>query len=155
MNDRKDIEFFDPGPLQDGDLTLCLVDKNVPDVEKQWVQSYGFELRLPNVVGCVGTVNLRVESTNRITMYAGHIGYWVDTNWRGNHFAERAVRLILPLAKRHRISPLWITCNPDNWPSRRTCERLGAELVEIVDLPADDEMYLQGERQKCRYRLSL
>jgi tagatose 1,6-diphosphate aldolase len=61
----------------------------------------------------------------------------------------------LPLLKTHGINPLWITCNPDNMPSRRTCEILGAELIEIVDLPTDTEMYRYGERRKCRYRLEL
>ena len=42
-----------------------------------------------------------------------------------------------------------ITCNPDNLPSRRTLERLGGDLLEIVDLPPDNDMYQRGERQKC------
>jgi tagatose 1,6-diphosphate aldolase len=41
----------------------------------------------------------------------------------------------VPLAVRHGLSELWITCNPDNIASRRTCEAAGAELVEVVDLP--------------------
>ena len=48
-----------------------------------------------------------------------------------------------------------ITTNPDNWASRRTCEIIGAEMVEIVDVPEYMEMYRQGDRQKCRYRLDL
>jgi tagatose 1,6-diphosphate aldolase len=47
---------------------------------------------------------------------------------------------------------VWITCNPDNWASRRTCERLGCQLVDIVELPEHIDMYQDGERQKCRYR---
>jgi tagatose 1,6-diphosphate aldolase len=50
---------------------------------------------------------------------------------------------------------LWITCNPENIASRRTCEAAGADFVEIVDLPSDIDMYQEGERQKCRYRLKL
>jgi hypothetical protein len=46
----------------------------------------------------------------------------------------------------------FITCNPDNWPSRKTCEWIGATLVEIVDLPPENDQYKEGERQKCRYR---
>jgi hypothetical protein len=42
---------------------------------------------------------------------------------------------------------LWITCNPDNWPSRKTCEYLGATLVEVVDLPKESALYQRGERQ--------
>ena len=36
---------------------------------------------------------------------------------------------------------LWITCNPDNWPSRKTSEWIGATLVEIVDLPPENDQY--------------
>ena len=43
----------------------------------------------------------------------------------------------------------------ENAASRRTCEILGAEMIEIVDLPADSDMYAKGERRKCRYRLDL
>ena len=38
------------------------------------------------------------------------------------------MRLLLPLARRHGLQTVWITCNPDNWASRRTCELAGAEL---------------------------
>ena len=74
---------------------------------------------------------------------------------RGHRYAARSVRLLLPLARAHGFTTLWITCNPDNWPSRRTCELAGGTLVEIVDLPPDNDMYLEGERQKCRYRFDL
>jgi predicted acetyltransferase len=75
--------------------------------------------------------------------------------YRGNHFAGRALRLLKPLARRHGLSELWITCNPENAASRRTCEFAGAELTEIVDLPPHVDMYQEGERQKCRCRLDL
>lgn len=52
------------------------------------------------------------------------------------------------------MSELWITCNPDNRASRRTCELAGAALMEIVDLPSNSDMYLEGDRQKYRYRLA-
>jgi tagatose 1,6-diphosphate aldolase len=61
----------------------------------------------------------------------------------------------MPLARRHGINPLWITCNPDNHASRRTCERLGATLVEIVPVPVGHTLYQRGEREKCRYRVDL
>ncbi len=63
--------------------------------------------------------------------------------------------MLFPLARCCGFEQVWITCDPNNYASRRTCERLGAELVEIIDLPEDNEMYLDGERQKCRYRLRL
>jgi hypothetical protein len=102
-----------------------------------------------------GGISLRAQTTRAIELYYGHVGYRVYPFARGHHYAERACRLLLPLARRHGIQPLWITCNPDNFPSRRTCERLGAKLVEIVAVPPRDPLYLRGDHEKCRYRLDL
>jgi tagatose 1,6-diphosphate aldolase len=107
----------------------------------------------PFLIG--GGVGLRIADTLDIRMYLGHIGYNVHPPVRGNRFAERSVRLLLPLARRHGLETLWITCNPDNEASRRTCERLGCELVEIVELPPDHPLRQRGEHHKCRFRLDL
>jgi len=153
--DSTDFPFLDPGPLRDGDLTVALASCTPADPVKGWAPSYDFELRLDGVAECVGKVRVRIGESHSLEMYSGHLGYGVDPAWRGRHFAERGVRLILPLAKKHGLSTIWITCNPDNRPSRRTCERLGAQFIEIVPLPPDNDMYHRGEREKCRYRLEL
>jgi tagatose 1,6-diphosphate aldolase len=106
-------------------------------------------------VRMAGGVGLRVGYTAELELYSGHIGYHVYPPARGRHLAERACRLLLNLARRHEMSELWITCNPDNFASRRTCERLGAQFVETVLIPADHPFYLRGERAKCRYLLRL
>ena len=109
----------------------------------------------PPPVRMAGGIGLRVGSTHQVEMYYGHFGYHVYPPARGHHFAERSCRLLLPLARRHGLKTLWITCNPDNYASRRTCEKLGARLASIVPVPPDDPLYLRGEREKCRYRLEL
>jgi tagatose 1,6-diphosphate aldolase len=96
-----------------------------------------------------------VGNTPDVIRYFGHVGYHVYPPARGAHLAERAVRLLLPLAKLHGLKHLVITVSPDNWPSRRTAERLGASLVDIIDLPETNVLYQRGDRQKCRYVLSL
>lgn len=105
-------------------------------------------------VPIAGSISLRIGDDDNLRMYLGHIGYGVSPVARGRHLAERASRLLLPLARSHGLNEIWITTNPDNIPSRRTCERLGAEMVEIVDLPPEHPLFLRGDRQKCRYRLS-
>ena len=107
----------------------------------------------PVAVG--GHLNLRIENTPDIVRYFGHVGYTVYPPARGRHLAERAVRLLLPLARRHGLDPFWITTDPDNIPSRRTCERLGAMLVDTVAVPPDHLLYQRGQRFKCRYRIDL
>ena len=102
-----------------------------------------------------GSIGLRLGYSSNLELYLGHIGYHVYPLVRGRHYAERACRLLLPLAKRHSFKTLWITTNPDNLSSRRTCERLGAALVDIVPVPVDNPLYACGDRQKCRYRVDL
>ena len=110
---------------------------------------------MPPPVRIAGAVGLRIGSTPSLKLYYGHIGYHVYPPARGNHYAERACRLLYPLARRHGLKTLWITCNPDNAASRRTCERLNARLVEVVEVPYDDPLHARGEFEKCRYRLDI
>ncbi len=88
-------------------------------------------------------------------MYGGHLACGVDPDYRGHRYAARACKLLQPLVRQHGFQTLWITCNSGNIASRRTCESARAELIEIVDLPKGTDMYQEGERQKCRYRLDL
>ena len=96
-----------------------------------------------------GGINLRIGNQYDLLMYNGQVGYHVYPPARGRHYAERACRLLFPLAIRHAINPLWITCNPDNFASRRTCERLGGKLVEIVPVPPDHSLYARGNRKNA------
>jgi len=149
------FEFQDPAQLIDDDLELILVEKYPGDLTIGYVPAYRFKMTLAGQDGQIGNIELRVGNTEHIVMYGGHIAYWVDPEHRGHRYAARGCKLLLPLARSHGFKTLWITCNPDNVASRRTCEIIGAELVEIVDLPKDTDMYQEGERQKCRYRLDL
>jgi tagatose 1,6-diphosphate aldolase len=149
------FQFLDPGELRHDDIILQLVAAEPADPVKNWVPYYVFHILSANT-GCrAGEIHLRIGDTEHLRLYGGHVAYGVRPEYRGNHFAGRALKLLLPLARRHGLAELWITCNPENYASRRTCEFAGAELVEIVDLPPHVDMYQEGERQKCRYRLDL
>jgi predicted acetyltransferase len=145
--------FIEPGNLRDGDLRLELDRYLEADSEREWLPTYHFNMMRAGLSEVIGSINLRIGNPERVILYRGHIGYSVKPEYRGHHFAARSVRLLMPLAAAHGLNPVWITCDPDNLSSRRTCELAGAELVETIDVPADEEMYQRGIRQKCRYRL--
>lgn len=141
-------------PMRDADLELRLVRRSDPDPPGGWTPAYHFEMRTTQG-DLAGWIDLRVGDTAEIRLYNGHIGYTVRERYRGHRYAARACGLLLPLARRHGLAELWITCNPDNVASRRTCEIVGAGYVETVDLPPTTDLYRRGERKKCRYRMVL
>jgi tagatose 1,6-diphosphate aldolase len=142
-------------------LAASPLGRQQADPSKGWVPQYNFWMRIHDrpfrraAVRIAGGISLRAGTTYPIEMYYGHIGYHVYPPARGRRYAERAVRLLLPLCRRHGLRTLWITCNPDNVASRRTCERLGMHLVGVARVPEGDPLYARGDREKCRYRLDL
>ena len=147
--------FYDTSELFDGEVRLRLLRADPGNPAKDWVPAYIFSI-CSSLSGIeMGRCDLRLGNNEKL-YYGGHIGYRVHPEYRGHHYALKACRLLFKLARAHDFDHLISTCNPDNWPSRRTCERLceefGGELLEIVDLPHDNDMYKNGERQKCIFR---
>lgn len=143
----------DPGRPSDRVVELRLREIAPAIPEKGWVPAYHFTIVRVDADEPVGLLSLRVGSSDALRLYAGHVGYAVAERHRGHRYASRALRLVAPLAWRNGIVPLWITCDPGNHASRRTCELAGAEYVDTVPLPPDNDMYARGDRLKCRYRL--
>ncbi len=148
------FQFLDPGLLIDADLALVLLKKVPEDPVKKYVPVYEFEMCHTASKQKMGFIHLRVGDAE-ILKYAGHIGYGVDEPFRGHRYAARSVKLLFPLAKRHGLNEVWITCNPENSASRITCVYAGGHLIEIVDLPPENDQYQRGERHKCRYHFDL
>jgi len=153
MNRQNRAIYIALGQLQERELLLVLEHYLPADPEREWVPAYHFSMVHRDSIAVMGSINLRIGNTDRLLLYRGQIGYSVKPEFRGHRYAARIIRLLVPLAARHQLNPLWITCDPDNLTSRRTCELAGAKLVEIVDIPPDEEMYQRGIRQKCRYKL--
>lgn len=137
--------------LVDDDLELHLLERTFGMPGR--VPTYKYEMRVAGQR--VGTATLRIGMNEYLERYAGHIGYGVDYDHRGKRYATRSCLLLFQVARSHGMTTLWITCNPENVASRRTCERLGGDLVDIVDVPPEVDLYREGDRQKCRYRIRL
>lgn len=148
------FEFKDFDYLTDGEIDLLIEDKVSANEEKGYVPAYKYKITLHNLSESIGNIDIRIGN-NKGIYYGGHIGYAIDEPHRGNSYASKACKIIKQVAIAHEMDSLVITCNPDNYPSRRTCEKAGLKLKEIVDLPTDNEMYLEGERQKCQYEWNL
>lgn len=146
------IETVRPMQLRHGDLELRLADYSVHPYHR--VPTYFFRMMSVAHFNELGNINLRIGSNAHLERYAGHIGYGVNPAYRGHHYAARSVTLLLPLARKLALDPVWITCDPENKASRRSLELAGAEFVEIVDVPPECGIRkFGGKLRKCRYRL--
>ena len=146
------LREFGSVQLQDDELAIEPIEVAPHPVHK--VPTCFFKMVHAGSGAELGRINLRAGSGPHIELYAGHIGYAVEAAHRGHRYASRALRLLMPLASQFEINPLWITCDPENLPSRRTCELASGKLVEIVDVPATCIIYQNGHPKKCRYRLA-
>ena len=138
--------FKDGWNLTDGEIKL-VIDKLIPEnKDKGFVPAYKFNIVEVHSNRTVGFIDIRIGHSKGL-YYGGNIGYTVFEQFRGNNYALKACKLIKDVAITHGMEFMYITCNP----SRRTCEKLGLSLQKIIDLPEDNDMYKDGERQKCIY----
>ena len=143
------------GQLADGNLILRLKETQSAKPAKRWAASHLFDMMEVGSKRTVGMIHLRLADTEDLVLHSGHVGYGVDEPYRGRHYAARAVRLILPLARKAGMTTLWITTDPENGASRRTLEIAGGDLVEIRELPEGCALHKLGRRQVCRCRFDL
>jgi tagatose 1,6-diphosphate aldolase len=138
-----------PENLSAGEVELRF-DGIVPgDPSRQFVPYYHF--RIMSADGSdVGYINFRVGDTDHVRLIAGHIGFEVHESFRGHGYARQACNAIAPLV-RTVYETVLITCNPDNFASRRTIERLGAVFINEVAVPPHELAFQRGIRSKLRY----
>ena len=148
-----DFEFVDPGILRGEGFELFRFSTMPPDISRGTVPAYDFRIRINSQNRGSGQSPSRPDRAHHAVRRK--LGYKVDLPYRGRHLAARAINLLLPVARHHHMDELWICCNPENWASRKTCERVGAELVEIIEVPPGNDLYERGDRANCRYRLRL
>lgn len=148
------MDFLDTSFLESDEIKLELKKTAEADPVRNWVPAYYFYICDKKGVR-MGACDLRIGYSEGL-YYGGHIGYSVDEEYRGSHFAAKACRLLFLLAKKHGMDHLFITCDPDNAASRKTCEYLHGKLLEIAELPEDNDMRVnEGETEKCIFRFDL
>jgi tagatose 1,6-diphosphate aldolase len=89
----------------------------------------------------MGDIDLRVGLTEKLKMMGGHIGYEVYEPYRGHRYATRSCRLLLPFARKLGIETVLITCDPQNIPSVKTIEALGAELIKTHEVELEPGVF--------------
>ena len=136
-------DFISVPTLSNGEIFLVCTEKTPAIPEKNWVPSYTFAICKDGEK--VGRINLRL-GYNESLYYSGQVGYETDEVYRGKGYAGQACRLLLPVAKAHKMKKLLLTTNITNTASKKVCEKIGARLVREARLPKWHDLYAGGQR---------
>ncbi len=120
----------------DGTVDLIPIRVPAPDPYLGFGREKIWRITLAGSRREIGQISYR-DGESRCVFYYGHIGYHIDEPFRGHHYAWRACLLIEEEIYRSGKTTVVITCDPDNIPSRKTCERLGCLLEGTVCVPRD------------------
>ena len=98
------MEFFDTAFLESDEIKLVLERTAEGDPDRNWVPAYHF-LICDKQDNNMGKCDLRI-GYNENLYYGGHIGYTIDEEYRGCHYAAKACKLLFKLAKKHEMDYL-------------------------------------------------
>ena len=133
------------------DLTLKIAQKHPGD--GKMLMFYYYDIINPaNQI--VGKISVRIGH-NFHSYYNGHIGYEIFEEYRGSGYACKACRLALDVARFHNMDFIYLACAESNIASYKTIEKLGAELVEICDVPREYFAWREGMERRRIYKLEL
>ncbi|MCI9079138.1 MAG: GNAT family N-acetyltransferase [Lachnospiraceae bacterium] len=134
--------FIDTEFLKNDEIKLILEKTADGNNEKGQVPAYHFFIYSQDGKK-LGICDLRIGHNDKL-YYGGNIGYSIYKEHRGHHYAGKACLLLFELAKKHNLEYVFITCNPDNYASRKTCIYAGGRLLEIAELPENNNMRDRG-----------
>ena len=148
------MHFLNTDFLENEEIKLVLERLAPENPERNWVPAYHFYI-CDIHQNIMGTCDLRIGYNDGL-YYGGHIGYAINEEYRGHHYAAKACKLLFSLAQKHEMKYLYITCNPDNLASKKTCEYLQGEYLGIVELPKDNDMRINdGDTHKCIFKFNI
>ena len=106
-----------------------------------------------NLNNSIGTCGIRLED-NEKNQYLGNIEYEIYPQYRGNNYALKSSRLLSQVALYYGCDKLLITANPNNLPSNKTIQNLGARFIEVRKVPKKMKLY-KVSKQVNVYELDL
>ena len=136
--------------FSDGEIDLYPIRIGYPDPILRFGHERVWKITEHGKKEEIGQISYR-NGESEYVYYFGHIGYHIDPPWRGKCYAYKACKLISGLFRTDGKASVVITCDPDNVPSRKTCEKLGCTLERVVDVPEYVRERYEISHTKCRY----
>ena len=84
----------------------------------------------------VGSISIRHELNEELSIVGGHIGYDTRPGFRGQGIATAMLRGALPIARSIGLTKVLLTCGETNVASRRVIEKNGGVLEKTQKIDA-------------------
>ncbi|MCM1131805.1 MAG: GNAT family N-acetyltransferase [Roseburia sp.] len=133
-------------------LDLSIIEKN-PGNEKE-IPFYWYNILLKETKEIIGQISLRI-GRNYHSYYNGNIGYYIEKQYRGHHYASIATQMLYPLSLAHHQKELLLSCAIDNLASSKIIKKLGGILLEAIQPPKDYFGYYAGMPKQLIYILKI
>ena len=91
----------------------------------------------------VGETRIRHRLTPPLEIEGGHVGYFVHPDHRGRGYGREILRLALIELHRLGIDRVLVTCNADNFRSRRVIEANGGRFDHYTVSPASGKQVMR------------
>lgn len=99
-----------------------------------WLPYYIFDIYTNNSDDIVGKITFRLGD-NIDNEYAGHIGYTIYEEHRGNNYAYKACLALKDFIISCDYNNILITCSSNNIASQKTIEKLGCKYITTKIIP--------------------
>jgi predicted acetyltransferase len=88
----------------------------------------------------LGAIDIRMELNEYLLNYGGNIGYGIRPTERRKGYATLMLKLALEVCRERKMQKVLVTCDADNIGSRRTIEKNGGILENIVSIDGENLM---------------
>lgn len=136
--------------ISDGILTLS---SRFKDYKKDDVAG-NFKIVLDETKETVGEIDFELGEEFK---YSGNVSYAIREQFRENHFATKALKLLVKLVDNNESDvdkSLFIAVKQDNVASQKVALNNGATLIYDGDVPKDDSLYyIDGIKQVKVYKI--
>lgn len=132
------FQYLDFDDLSSDEIKLIIKTKDEPDEAAGILPRYGFAIIRIADNAEVGIVYFAADTTRRQYL-RGHLSYGIAQEYRGNGYAAKACRLIVPVALAHGFDRIFIGSHCNNIASAKTIQKLGANPLTKCVVP--DFMY--------------
>ena len=117
-----------------------------------------FDIILNDTKQVIGQISFDYQTAEGFT-YEGNVSYNIKDEFRGNHYATRALALLKKLLKQNLFDgdkDLYVSTKPDNYKSQKVTINNNGELVYKGSVPEDDSLsYIDGVKKVNIYKIKM